>query len=246
MSSEARTLRQYAELIRAGHQIDLNFDQFSRQNSQDIKRLLEITNRAGGPIAKTIDRLAKVISARDQMLRDLDLAVAGPKASSRLVTALPALVFLGSGIAGIPIFRTLAKPSLVWASLLLGAIIYWLGNRWTNRLLRSAMPSKLDPGIELEALAIALQAGLPLSVAAELAEVQELGELQALSLGNGIALADLVTERAENLRLEQFNSDRLKIQKTSVSILWPLGLTVLPAFILIAIIPVGAALVQSQ
>jgi len=61
-----------------------------------------------------------------------------------------------------------------------------------------------------------------------------------------VALNELLMERANHLRLEQFTQDRLKIQKTSVAVLWPLGLTVLPAFVLIAIVPVGAALIQNQ
>jgi tight adherence protein B len=73
----------------------------------------------------------------------------------------------------------------------------------------------------------------------------EVSELQELSSGSGIALVELLQERANSLRIEQFTADRMKIQKTSISVLWPLGLTVLPAFVLIAIVPVGAALIQS-
>jgi tight adherence protein B len=155
-------------------------------------------------------------------------------------------VFLGSGIAGIPIFRTLATPSVVWLSLVLGMAMFLLGNSWTNRILRKADPQTSDPGLQLDALGIALQAGLPLSVAAELVDNLEVTEFQNISAGSGVALSQLVSDRADAMRLEQFNQDRLKIQKTSVAVLWPLGLTVLPAFVLIAIVPVGAALIQSR
>lgn len=246
MNTEARTLRQHAELIRAGHIFELDPNQFSRRTAEDLQMLVKVTHLAGGPIALTLDRFAAVLGVREQAQRELELAVAGPKASSRLVLSLPVLVFLGSGIAGIPIFRTLATPSAVWLSLVVGLAMFLLGNSWTNRILRKAEPETKDPGIQLDALAIALQAGLPLSPAAELVGNLEVAEFQNISLGSGVALSQLVSERADNLRLDQYNQDRLKIQKSSVAVLWPLGMTVLPAFVLLAIVPVGAALIQSR
>jgi tight adherence protein B len=124
--------------------------------------------------------------------------------------------------------------------------MFWLGARWTNRLLHRAKPNPEDPGIEMDSLAIAIQAGLPLRAAAELAKISDTAELQELASGSGIAISDLLVDRADSLRQEQFNVDRFKIQKASVAVLWPLGLTVLPAFVMIAIVPVGTALIQSQ
>ena len=246
MSTETRTIRQYAELIRAGHTIEIDASQFSDRTARDLSLLLDVTRRAGGPIASTLNRFATVLEVREQSVRELELAVAGPKASSRLVLSLPILVFLGAGIAGIPIFGALATSSVVWLSLAIGIGLFWLGSSWTNRILKKGEPESDDPGILLDALAIGLQAGLPLSIAANLVGSIETEELQEISLSSGIALSQLVSDRADNLRLEQFNRDRMKIQKSSVAVLWPLGLTVLPAFVLIAIVPVGVALVQSQ
>ncbi len=246
MSTEARTIRQYAELVRAGHKVNLSSKQFTTRTGEDLQLLIDVTNKAGGPLAKTLDRFASVLGTREQSHRELELAVAGPQASARLVLSLPVLVFLGGGIAGIPIFRTLATPSLVWVSFSLGLAMFWLGSRWTNRILKKAEPSNEDPGLRLDAMGIALNAGLPISVAAELAGNDNSSELQNLSQANGIALSQLVSDRADSLRQDQFNSDRLRIQKASIAVLWPLGLTVLPAFVLLAIIPIGTALIQSQ
>lgn len=246
MISEAKTIRQYAELARAGHRIEIKPEHFSETTMQELNQIVELTAHVGGQLASTLDRFATVLLTREQNRTELKLAVAGPKASSRLVMSLPILVFIGSGIAGIPIFEVLRSPSIVWLSLLLGVLLFWLGTRWTNRLLQQAEPRNEDPGITLELLAIAVKAGLPLRSAAETVGVTDTSELQELATGSGIALYDLIIERANSLRLDQFNRDRMQIQKTSVSVLWPLGLTVLPAFVLIAIIPVGAALIQNN
>jgi len=164
--------------------------------------------------------------------------------------SLPILVFVGAGISGIPIFQALAQPSIVWVSLLLGAFMFWIGYRWTSRLLLKATPASNDSGFHLDALAIAVRAGLPVGVAiAQLERV--LGEAPSVeippgSASSGIALAHLLEEQANLVRFEQFTADRLRIQKASVAVLWPLGLTVLPAFVLIAIVLVGAALLQNN
>ena len=248
MSSEARVIRQFAELVKAGHQIDFTTAQFSEPTRKDLEILIQLTRNVGGPLAATLDRFALVLLSREQSKTELDLAVAGPKASSRLVMSLPILVFVGAGIAGIPIFRVLSSPSIIWLSLLSGGLLFWWGSSWTNRLLRRAKPITSDPGFPLELLAIAAKAGLPLPVAT--ATVEEiLGQpVDATEIqdGGGIAIADLLQERATSVRQEQVNQDRLKIQKTSIAVLWPLGLTVLPAFVLIAIVPIGTALIQTQ
>lgn len=246
MSTDARALRQFAELIRAGNNIEVPFELFGAQTSKDLSWLLGITKAAGGPIAPTLDRLATVVMKRDQSSRELELAVAGPKASSRLVLSLPILVFVGAGISGIPIFKVLSNQPIVWGSLALGGFLFWLGHRWTSVLLARAEPEKGDPGLNLDAMAIATQAGLPLPAAAALVGEIDVSELQEMSLNSSIAMVQLLIDRADSLRQEQNNRDHLKIQKTSVAVLWPLGLTVLPAFILIAIVPVAAALLQNQ
>jgi hypothetical protein len=98
----------------------------------------------------------------------------------------------------------------------------------------------------LDGVSIAIHAGLPLTSAVELAGMQDASNLADLDASSGVALAELLRERANQARQDQFNEDRLSIQKTGVKVLWPLGLTVLPAFVLFAIVPVAAALIQDQ
>lgn len=250
MISESKALRQLAELLKAGHQLNLDSVKLCDRTAKDLNQLVEVTKSSGGPLAKTIDRMAEVLMAREQSENELNLAVAGPTASSRLVLSLPILVFVGAGIAGIPIFRTLLEPSFIWLSLALGGLLFWSGKFWTGRLLRQAKPTTQDPGLCFDALAISIQAGLPIRMAIELVS-RHFGELEALFDDEfeaiaGVALLQFITDRANLARLDKFNADRLKIQKTSVSVLWPLGLTVLPAFVLIAIVPIGAALIQTN
>jgi len=242
VSTDARTLRQFAELARAGHLSEFNLGSLDAENAALVNQMLELNHNVGGPVVKVLERLANVVATREQHVSELSLAVAGPRSSAKLVLSLPILVFVGAGIAGLPIFKALSQPSIVWLSLGLGVGLFWLGNRWTNSLLAKAQPTSVDPGLNWDLLGVAIQAGLPLSAARDYIPVDELHELQELTDGGGVALSQLIAERADTARNEQFNRDRMRIQKTSVSVLWPLGLTVLPAFVLMAVVPIGAAL----
>ena len=226
--------------------MNLDLELFSSETKGDLQFLMGIAKQAGGPISMALDRMSAVLIVREQTKTELELAVAGPKASSRLVMSLPLLVFLGAGISGIPIFRTLVSVPLVWLSIALGGIFFWWGSRWIGKLLKGAEPRYSDPGLVFDGVSIAIQAGLPLTSAAELAGLQNQSNLVELGSSSGMALAELLKERANQLRQDQFNEDRLLIQKTGVRVLWPLGLTVLPAFVLFAIVPVAAALIQDQ
>lgn len=208
-----------------------------------LERAMEITKEVGGPLADTLQRIASVVTRLELSRQELEVAIAGPKASTRLVLSLPILVFVGAGISGLPVVRILFQPSLVWLSLLLGLFLFWIGARWTKKLLVNAEPSFVDPGFELDLVALALSAGMPLSVSCDLVGVQAALVTESSS---GISMTELIREQADEARAEQHRSDRLKIQKASVAILWPLGLTVLPAFIFMAIIPIAVALMEGK
>lgn len=236
MLSESAKVLALAQKVKAGIPIDLSFD-----DSTELGRLMIFTKTVGGPIAPTLDRYATVLRGREKTLEELGVAAAGPRASARLVTSLPVLVLLGGAISGIPVLRTLTSSWLVAISLAIGLGLFWLGNLWTKKILASAEPTPGDPGFTSELLAIAISAGMPTRQAIELLGAPE--ESVAF-LETGVAAASLLTDKADELRFQQSVNDRKRIQRASVKILWPLGVTVLPAFVLVAIVPLGIAMLQ--
>ena len=249
MSSDAIVISQWAAMVRAGHSLNFNLGLLSQSVQVELQKLMEITARSGGPLANALERLGKVLSTREQTQSELEIAIAGPRASTRLVLLLPFLVYVGAGISGLPVLAVLLETPIAPISMLLGALIYLAGARWTKRILAKAEPQLSDPGNSYDAIAVALEAGLPLTQAAECAGVAmtlELRELQESSQSTGIALSESLRNLADSLRHQQFTSDRLQIQKASVSLLWPLGLTVLPSFVLIAIVPIAISLMKGS
>jgi tight adherence protein B len=59
---------------------------------------------------------------------------------------------------------------------------------------------------------------------------------------SGIALNGLLSARADALRHRLWNNHRAQLAKLSIALLIPLGLAALPAFVFLAVVPVGIGL----
>lgn len=242
MNSDARQVLTLAQMIKAGLPTDHLKLELSEESTSQLNRLKRLNSEIGGPIAPVLERFAKVLSQRAVALEELDIAAAGPKASTTLVMSLPILVLIGAAISGIPIWRAITRNAFSWIAILLGLGLFWVGRNWTKTILRNAEPNRIDPAFPIELVILAVSAGMPLRSACERAGVDpESMQLDA----NGMATIPLLVELANQLRTEQSVADRKRIQKSSVAVLWPLGLTVLPAFVLVAIVPIAIALVIS-
>jgi tight adherence protein B len=125
------------------------------------------------------------------------------------------------------------------------------------RMLDRAKPREADPGAFLDAVVIGLSAGLSPKSASSLASRASLENLGAetspeqlgafydsvaVSEQSGIALTGILSARADALRHRLWNRRRTDLAKLSISLLLPLGLAALPAFVFLAVVPVGIGL----
>lgn len=226
------------EVILTRHQLD-----------RSTQTALELSQRFGSPPAQTLDRLAKVAADNEKARAELTLAQAGPASSARLVLLLP-LVVLGLGqLAGLRIFNS--ANALTLASMGLGALLLLAGRLWSNRIVKSAEPRNEDPGVAIDAFASGLNGGLSpqtvLSVIAEkYGDVSTINALITEAERDGIAIANLALATADRLRLESKVAAETKIRQAGVRLMWPLGLAVLPAFVLLAVIPLAASVIQGS
>ncbi|MGL3806965.1 type II secretion system F family protein [Paeniglutamicibacter sp. R2-26] len=93
-----------------------------------------ISERSGAALAELLDELALELENSADMRRALDAALAGPRATSRLLTFLP-LVGLGLGqLLGIDPLSVLRTHPVGQLALLAGVLL-WLANRWWCRLM---------------------------------------------------------------------------------------------------------------
>jgi tight adherence protein B len=116
----------------------------------------------GARLGPCLSQLALSQRALGQAQRDVDAALAGPRATSRLVMVLPVVGLLFGSVLGFDTLGTLfgTVPGLV--CLVLGVLLATVAWRWSNRMVRLAVPTTSAPGLEIDLLAIALSSGASL------------------------------------------------------------------------------------
>lgn len=209
-----------------------------------------IATDAGAPLASTLRVFAQTQRDLAQSERDVAVALASPVATARLVVALP-LVGLLFGLAlGIDTFTTLATTPIGWACLVAGALLLLGGWLWTRRLVRSARPRDRAPGLACDLTAIALAGGG--SIEAARASVRAVAERFGLPLARddrgidrilrlssraGVPAAELLRSEADERRRSARSDAERRAQALSVRLMLPLGVCVLPAFMVLGVVP---------
>jgi tight adherence protein B len=219
-----------------------------------------VATEAGAPLAPTLRELAATLRSLAQTSRDIDVALAGPVATARVVLGLPAVGIALAALIGVNALGALVTTPPGWVCLVAGAVLIALGVRWIGRMVRAA--SRLDPtpGLGLELLAIALRGGAGVDRAtrlvraalleADLADAErgaaEQGvDVLAFSRAAGVPAATLLRAEAEELRRNARADAAVRAASLETRLLAPLGLCVLPAFVLLGVAPVLLALLSS-
>ena len=232
----------------------------SDQFAKHYRLLMAVCQEAGGSPVLALRNLEKI--AEQQQENEARLRIVGtvPKATARLVLMLP----LGSsllgqllGLGSIAVFFE-SLPALV--SLLIGLLLLMAAQAWTQRILFSANRLQQGDQILLDAIALCLDAGLPLrqsqnivlSRYVEFFEIEasqhtrsEIAELVHFSDLSGAPIAKLLRNRAEESRRQVTNSQNEILERVSIRLLAPLAVFVLPAFVLITVLPISISLITN-
>jgi len=210
---------------------------------------LTLCERLGSAPAESLERLATVEADQAKALAELEVAASGPRASAKLVTRLPLLVLVGAQLLGMRVLNSLNFATI--GSMLLGGLLLFAGGRWSTRILERAKTLPGDPGAALDAFASAMGAGLSQRIAiteveSTFGEQPEIARLLATSAETGLAVAKLARAEADRLRLVWRVASEKRIHEAGVRLMWPLGLAVLPAFVLIAVVPLAASMLRGN
>jgi tight adherence protein B len=207
-----------------------------------------------------LTRIADVFDRQQRNLNEVQLAFAGPQSTSRLVTGLPLVALALAQLVGMNPAAAITGSALGLVSVALGVGLLALGQQWSKRLLSKAVPQTIDPGAFIDCVLIGLQAGLPLQVAREKAQVRyqetfleassqqdelALDEAAELSRKSGAALSEILLANADRFRDELRYEISGRIARLGIKLMIPLGVAVLPAFILISIVPIAISLLSN-
>lgn len=220
----------------------------------------QIAEFSGAPMAETLERLASSLRALERLGERRAVLLAGPRATIRLVAALPVVGLGISALLGFDPIRAASGPG-AGGAVALGVTLLALGVRWAGALTRRLADADWVAGWEFELAAIAVSGGGPPGAAlrrvvdcadrarAEWVPLEALlpgGEVsrvfdQAAELGTALG-PTLLREAAARREAAHHELERAA-ERLSIQVLVPLGVCVLPAFVLLVVVPVLLAVV---
>ncbi|TFB73328.1 hypothetical protein E3O06_08880 [Cryobacterium glaciale] len=218
----------------------------------------QVATQAGAPLAGCLRELAASLRELAQVQRDLEVALAAPRATARLVMVLPVIGVLFGSLMGFDSLRTLfaTVPGLV--CLAGGALLMLAAAWWSRALVRRAAPTELTPGLRLELMAIAMSGGGSVDRSRALVQaaagrygiasdshVDPIDRVLDLSMRAGVPAAELLRSEAEQLRRDARSAGQRRAATLSVTLMLPLGLCVLPAFMLVGVVPLLISVLSS-
>jgi tight adherence protein B len=125
----------------------------------------KVAGTAGASTADLLDTVIKAMEAAQDSADARAAAVAGPKASARMLQFLPLLgLALGVAMGARPV-QTLLGGGVGTAALVAGMVFLVVGRSWTGALIKRARGGPPLELIAVSVLAAALRAGLPLPTA---------------------------------------------------------------------------------
>jgi tight adherence protein B len=196
-----------------------------------------------------------VLRALAQNRRDVEVALAGPMATTRVVLALPGVGILLGTLLGVDALRVLATTPPGWLCLAVGVLLTAGGIRWSRRLIRRARVVDPTPGLGLELLAIAVSGGVSLERGRILvdsalgrADLPPLGpDVEAtmdFSRAAGVPIAGLLGADADEQRRIAHAEGRRRAGELETRLLLPLGCCILPAFLVLGVAPMLLAILS--
>lgn len=217
-----------------------------------------IATDAGASLAPSLRDFAESLRDLARIQRELGVALAGPAATARMVMVLPIVGVLFGLALGFDTVGTLFTTVPGGICLVLGVVLMLTARSWNRRLLRSATPEELTPGLNLELLAIAVSGGASIDRARlAVAQARErcgltgghddavIDEVLDLSRRAGVPAAALLRSEAEQARRTARSDAEEKAATLAVTLMLPLGLCILPAFMLLGVAPLMIAIISS-
>ncbi len=219
-----------------------------------------VATTVGAPMAQSMRRLASALREGAEVVRDIQAALVGPASASKLIRYLP-LAALGLGVLlGFNPLEFLLFRPLGWICIVTASLLIYGAAKWSAKLTARATPASWNPGLRAELTAMALGGGTSIEraqllVASELAvaveEAESASELAgierilALAEDAGVPAAELLRAEAERQRYDARARGQAGAQRLGVQLLLPLGLCILPAFVLVGVVPLIVSVLSS-
>ena len=215
-----------------------------------------VATDSGAPLAQSLIDFATSLRSLAQARRDASVALSGPAATAKLVLALPAVGVLFGMALGFDTLGTLFTTIPGLLCLVAGGSLLIAARAWNRRLVAGSQPTELTPGLVLDLFAIAVSGGASLDRAdfavSHVAQRCGIGNTRdriepVLDLARraGVPAAALLRSEADRVRRDATSDAHRRAARLAVTLMMPLGLCVLPAFMLLGVAPLMIAILSS-
>lgn len=219
----------------------------------------QVASTSGTPLAPALQAIAQSIRAVSAARSELQVSLTGSVATAKIVMVLPGVAVMFGVLLGFDPIRTLVSTPLGLACLVAGLLLILVAVRWNRRLIVRAERHEKNPGLLAELTAIAVSGGSSVTGARASVDVAlrdclisvapldkaAVDRTIELSLRAGVPASELLRAEAEESR--RIARTRATGQATvlSVQVMMPLGLCILPAFMLLGVAPLMLSLMSS-
>lgn len=213
-----------------------------------------IARAVGAPLSPALRSMASVAIDSQEAADDVQIALAEPASTARLMLWLPALSLLMGVALGFDSLRILVTNPIGIGCLIAGLILIVLARAWTKRITTAAMGVRAAPGLREELTAIALSGGASPARARQLVDDTDIAELASgdetdvilrLSTLAGVPAVDLLRASAVAAMQRARTGARLRAAKLATRLLLPIGVCTLPAFFLLGVAPMMLSVITT-
>ena len=108
------------------------------QQAAAVAGACAVAGELGAPLAEVLDELGSAVADHREGFDERAAALAGPRASARVLGWLPVVTLLGAAGLGAHPWRTAADGGLGTLAMVLGTGLLLVGRRWTRALVERA------------------------------------------------------------------------------------------------------------
>lgn len=214
-----------------------------------------VAELSGAPLAPTLERFAGALRALEALAERRGVLLAGPRSTVRLVVALPPLALVLGTLLGFDPVPVLLSPFGAVLTVM-GTGMLLAGTAWARSQIARVAAADRAGGWALELTCIGLGGGGPPGEAmrnvadcvdragaewVRLSELRRDGPVRSVlstAAVLGAAAVPLLLGAAEAERIQAQGELERAAERLGVRVLVPLGVCVLPAFVLLGVVPV--------
>lgn len=230
------SFEKFAALLAAGVSQQQAIEMSGVKNQSHFSTL-RLSIDAGSPAIDAARVLARVQTIENETRDEIEQAQQVPISTKKLMLWLPWFGLMLAELTGLGVFQALLSPV---GLLLLGiaAGLSYLGHRISERMIKAATEMSKPPQQPMLKLAIFVQTGIQLGEALRLCDISKQSELIQFALQSGANLKLLLQSQIESDLAAWRNRSLVAAKQLSVRLMLPLGLTTLPAFLLLTVAPI--------